>query len=509
MKKVFLVFIIFFVLFSLIQFSSENLAGVDGYYHIKNAFLLRTEGWFKSFPWLQATIWKDSFADFHFLFHIFLIPFTLGNLIWGAKLAAAILAAAVFAIFYWLLKKNQVKYSFLWTIILFCSSAGFIFRISMPKAQSLSLIFLFLGLYLISQRKYLLLAILSFLYVWAYGGFLILFILAFIYTLAVFIQTKKIDFKLISSCAGGLIAGLIINPYFPNNLSYLYIQLFRAGIFHSIPVGAEWYPTEFLDFARLNFLALFLFLIATAFIIINRINNFSIKSKTDSLTTSLFITSVFFLSLTIMANRFVEYWVPFAILFAAFVFSRQIISNWPPATVANLWPRKLTKFFVFSCLTIVIAGLATFNVRVTTANIDQGFSFDKYQSAALWLKENTPQNSVVFNSSWGDFPQLFFYNHHNYYLVGLDPTFTYFYDQQLYWLWQNMTKEGIVCGQQSCDKISSQSVYQIIKDKFKSDYVLVNEKHSKFRKILENDEKFKKVFEQETGQGKTTIFQLL
>ena len=42
---------------------------------------------------------------------------------------------------------------------------------------------------------------------------------------------------------------------------------------------------------------------------------------------------------------------------------------------------------------------------------------------------------MVFQTDWDDFPRLFFYNTHNTYLIGLDPTYMQMYDTESYDLW--------------------------------------------------------------------------
>jgi hypothetical protein len=80
-----------------IQFSTPNLVGNDGYYHIKMAEIMRLDGLKPAFPWLPLTILNPAeFSDHHFLFHVLMIPFTFGNLIIGAKWASIIFAAAAF-----------------------------------------------------------------------------------------------------------------------------------------------------------------------------------------------------------------------------------------------------------------------------------------------------------------------------------------------------------------------------------------------------------------------------
>ena len=81
-------FFVFSVFLAAVQFATPNLAGNDGYYHIKLAYLMRTEGLKPPFPWLPLTILNEgSFVDHHYLYHILLVPFTFGDLRLGAKIA--------------------------------------------------------------------------------------------------------------------------------------------------------------------------------------------------------------------------------------------------------------------------------------------------------------------------------------------------------------------------------------------------------------------------------------
>ena len=58
---------------------------------------------------------------------------------------------------------------------------------------------------------------------------------------------------------------------------------------------------------------------------------------------------------------------------------------------------------------------------------DQG---SRYQSAALWMQDHVPPGEKIFHLSWGDFPELFFFDPQLRYLVGLDPTFMYATDPE-------------------------------------------------------------------------------
>ncbi len=103
-----LLWIVFLLFLGLVQFSSPDLPDNDGYYHIKLAYLMRTEGIKPEFPWLPLSILNQrDYSDHHFLFHIALIPFTFGDLRTGAKIAAVFFASLAFLSTWYLLKEPE------------------------------------------------------------------------------------------------------------------------------------------------------------------------------------------------------------------------------------------------------------------------------------------------------------------------------------------------------------------------------------------------------------------
>ncbi len=143
----------------------------DAFYHTQIALLTAEQGAVLDFPWQQFTLLKDTFIDHHFLYHVLLIPFvSFGNPLIGAKIATFFLSSAFIVVFYLFLKSQKVKFPFAYSLLLALTTA-FSFRLNLTKASALSLILFFIGYYLIVKKKYYLLTILSFLYVWSYGGF--------------------------------------------------------------------------------------------------------------------------------------------------------------------------------------------------------------------------------------------------------------------------------------------------------------------------------------------------
>ena len=534
-----LLFIFFFFafIFYLIQFSSPNLAGVDAYYHIKYAYLYRTLGikeTLNNFSLAgEYSILKQYPTDLSFLYHVFLIPLTYGDLIVGSKILAVIFASLIFSLFYWILRKSQIKYSFFWTLLFFTASSAFISRLTLSRPFLLSILILILGFYLIIKKKYGWLFILSIFYALSYAVSPLILVIAFIYIIAEYLQIKKIDWKLLFYPFMGILIGLIIRPDFPQDFYTIFVQNFYTFFYKikgvSLGIGAE--MSLISAPLKTNLILLFLFSLALAFIIIDLIRNRIKKGRLSLIRLYTCLLATFFCLLTLMSQRFFEYWTPFTLFLAAFTFKyisedkywRDLFKRFLQI-IGNFFSRLRLFLFILLCLIIILSGYINISGAINPIK-DADLSFNRYQEAGQWLKENTPAQSIIFNASWDNFPQLFFYNHHNYYIIGKDPTFMYVYDKELFWLWGNIISQGIICSQseKECpdavytEKFSQrrQKIYQIIKNRFQSEYVFIDnqsmsdqsQRHQIFKKLLENSSLFEEVY-QSQKYPEVMIFQL-
>src|SRR5436305_10541993 len=166
-----------------LQFSTPAICcgDLDGYYHIKWSQTLwqamRAHQFPPRFTWLPLTTLNPrDYVDHHLLFHIIDIPFTwfpdpkqlLFNHKWvadmrlGAKVSAALFAGLAIFSCYWLTFRYRLRYPFVWLVALLGCSAPFLYRMSMTKAMSLSVVLLVIGINLLFQRKYIWLLPLAF-----------------------------------------------------------------------------------------------------------------------------------------------------------------------------------------------------------------------------------------------------------------------------------------------------------------------------------------------------------
>lgn len=569
MKKL-LPYLIIFCLVAALFFwlqSSPTLGDGDSFYHAKIAdLMIKQRGPVKNFPWMPFTILQDYYYNHHFLFHLYLIPFIYltGNPLLAIKVATILLAALFFALLYWFLKRYQIKYALIYILFLL-STYALTFRLNLDKAPAASLIFFLLGLHFLFQRKKFALAILSFFYVWLYNAWPIILVATICYCLAIALKNiidnppelpekiknyqqiyksftnipirKRIfaflhlyflyfifyspflihrffsrqNIKLLLSCFIGLIGGIIINPYFPNNLKFFWVHIFKIGLITpglKYNVGAEWYPYDPFELFTKNLLVCCLWLFTFAWFWVSFRKPKKIFPALEPLEPQLgqtketlfliILTTIFFIY-TIKARRMAEYFLPLVALSAAFTFNRGLkLADWH-----GYWQnlKKFIfdlKFLIFNILLIFlfVAGLGM--IIGSTIQLYQSMRrmlvesppFDNFQKASQFLKENAPPNSIIFHDCWTYFPMLFYHNDQNRYIIGLDATFMAEKNSELHKLWCD-----IAYGREK------ENLSEKIRNNFNSSYVIIerpkteNSSKKPFLENLDNDDHFQKIYE--------------
>ena len=460
-----------------IQFGGPAILDNDGYYHIRWAAMLR-ESWphlpaFKALP--LTTLNEQAYVDHHYLFHVLLIPFTFGDLRLGAKLAAVVFSSLGIASLFALMAAYRVRYRWLWLAPLVAGSEHFLYRMSMTRAPALSLALLGVGTYLILRRRHVWLAALSFVFVWSYSLFPLMVVFAGAYSITVYLSERRIDLLGVLSSSLGIIAGLVINPYFPKNLSLFreHVLMKYAGTY-PVDVGVEWYPYEawaMLGISAVAFAVYFIGLLA-----------FEYRERERDMKPLFFlIVSFMLLLMTFKSRRFIEYWPPFAVLFAAFTIG-------PRLERVNLqWlarPRDRAIAAVAAAVATVTAVL-WMGGCLWTAREDVRAETDPfaYRGACEWIAANTPAGSMIFSTDWDDFPMLFYYSPDNTYVVGLDPTYLYDRDPELWKIYASITLGD------------EDNPAPLIRDRFEAEYVFTDNEHPDFLQVAEDSGDFEKVFE--------------
>jgi hypothetical protein len=447
----------FLLLQLIVQF---KYADPDGYYHLKIATLIAQGKIGDNFPWLQFTTWNTGFADQHYLFHLLLIPFVYLKVVW---LVIPAFSALMLSIFYCLLEKLEIKWKMFWLILAFFGSADFLFRINLIKANTLSLILLFVSLILLYRKRYVWLLPLSAIFVWTYGGFVFLPLIVGIWCVIDSIFHKRVIWQPLIFSSLGVICGIGLHPQASHLIPYLQTQIFQAGLGSNerVPVGMEWDAYNWWYFIKTNFIVIGIWLVTTFILFKN------IKASNSRRQYSLFLAvmSAGFWALTLLHRRFIEYSVPFSLIYSAHVLSphlRLISIERLKELCRQYWQFGVSLIVAIGCLSLV----CYFNTDLVIHYFQFSKEKNTYRNAALWLNNNTASGDIIFNPQWDEFPQLFFWDDKNYYIVGMDPTFMYLHDKDLYWAWRKISDDNPA-------QWSNNNVTETIKNKFKAAYVFI------------------------------------
>jgi hypothetical protein len=482
------VWLVFVLFMGLVQFSTPDLPDNDGFYHIKMAYLMRTEGLKPDFPWLPLTILNPrEYYNHHFLFHAALIPFTFGDLRIGAKIASVLFSSLAFLAVWRLLYNQRVAYASLWAFGLLAASEAFVFRMSITRTQSLSLAVLAIAVSWLLSKKFTRLFFLAFFYVWLYNAFPLLLFVAGIYSASVLLVEHKLDLKPVLITGVGLAAGVLINPYFPYNLLFAYQHILPKLVdATAVSVGSEWYPYSTAQLLSNSPFTLVLFL--------SSILALGLSARRMELrTAAAFLWVCLFGLMLFQSRRFIEYFPPFVLVFAAFAWD-PLIQQFRASKAASQGEKgSLRPYLPAAVLLAVLLPFAWLTLVDSRASIRTSSPYQLYQGASNWLQSNTPAGERIFQTDWDDFPRLFYYNTHNTYLVGLDPTYMQFYDADLYDLWVDITRGRV-------DQPS-----QSIAARFRSRYVLTDLHHDGFLRKAERDPCMVEVYRDEDA----VIFEIL
>lgn len=539
-----------------VQWGTYEPAGRDSFYHIKMAVLLPEIGFPEQFHWLRHTILNEHNVSHHHGLHIMLVPFVYGSkwladltpeswhewakresenaepsafatalgswlrspYILGAKVFSVLLFGVVVLLADLIMRHLAVGFRWFWLLGILALPTDFYLRMAYIRAPIASLATLLLVYYSSVRGRYVWVGLLGITYCHLYGGFVFYPILVGLVALCYLICSR--DWRrfasLLVACALGLVVGLLTHPYFPENISFLGVQIFETGLqtaaVEKVRVGSEWKPIN-LDY----------WIQISAFTLIVLVMSFALRLNCrrlcDPETLSLMVLNLFFLGLCLWARRFIEYWPMFCILSSAALWRgfdprRSKIADAAAAASPDgekVLRRAVARIYGTLCLIALVT--AGFTLTMSRDAAKCKFDIWNIRKAMAFLRENTPQGSLIFADDWDEFPIYFYYNHHNDYVCGLDPQFTNSMDPTLWERFCVITqgrspRTSIVKVRASSDSsglrgIESETVrvdLADIKTHFAADYVLVDKGHQPFyRQLLGRPSLFTHVYPPFTG----------
>ncbi|MDO8631989.1 MAG: hypothetical protein Q7R41_16000 [Phycisphaerales bacterium] len=499
-----------FAAMGVLQTGSPHLPGNDGYYHVRMAALLPDVGYLQTFPWLRWTILSDRFVSHHHGFHTLLAPFgwaserLLGDAVPGGKVASAVAMAATLAIFLTLLRRLGVRRRIVWLLLLCSAPWHFWLRMAYVRAPMAALPLLLLAVLWTVRGRTLAVGLLAFVFTQVYGGGVLfpLVPLAFLAGHCLAHEPLRTPVAQCGMAATGMMLGLVVNPYFPANLSFLYTQLFETGLGAPSEVGSEWKPYD----------AWFLFgqslpiAVVWAWCLIRRLRA-GVPARGVEI--GLLLLNAAFFVLTLKARRFVEYWPPFALLNAADFLA--VENSVPPPAVGNPPVSPLGKGggsapwainarlrrWIAPTTIVIIAVIAVANLRLTRAEIRPSSDVPAIRDAMAFLQQHSEPGSMVFTDDWDIFPACFYFNHRNTYAVGLDPEFTRTRYPALWERYRRITRAELpaTLSPDVTDDGEREITYDDIATVFGARYVLVESDHpALYRALTARPDRFARIY---------------
>ncbi len=461
-----------FAVLSWLIFAAPGFFGTDDYYHARLATEIISQGRLAvEFPWLPRTILSpERFTDHHLLYHLYIAPWTTWFGMAGAKLATVSIAAGVIVAVWVLLRQAGVRGAALWALALLGASAPFVFRLLMIRTQGASLLLLIIALAVLFAGRWRWLIPTAFAYAWLYNGFVLIIGFAGLYALAGWISDRRLDWQPVGYTLLGVGLGLVINPYFPQNIQFITDHLgAKVDIANSVRVGNEWYPYTtgaLLANSGGALLALALGFLASSFS----------GHKRDRLETTLLLAALLTLLMVFRSRRFIEYFPAFAVLFAAVAWRHVKLADWLPRPA-------LARYLIPLTATLVAGGFAYTTLTAVYQDARGAKSPEYLAGASDWLREHVPDGAMIFQTDWDDFTRLFYHNTRSVYLVGLDPTYLQMADEALWDTWVDITQ----------GKVKTPS--HLIQTAFGAEFVVSDRQHDEFIEQADADPNMEVVYQ--------------
>ncbi|MCH8003930.1 MAG: hypothetical protein IH934_04850 [Nanoarchaeota archaeon] len=297
--------------------------------------------------------------------------------------------------------------------------------------------------------------------------------------------SNKFEYKILLYPFIGIFLGLVINPYFPNNISLLYTQIFKVNLIANL-FNVEWKPWPFFEFIKNNILVLFYIFISIFILIINK--------KITKLQSFYFSLTIFFFIYTIISRRMQEYLVPFSILTVSLLLNFYLIKFEKNKSFNYHGNQRFPGYRKSSIFAYVKSGAVLFLIIIVITNFfllrqdisNNDFLFN-YNNCAEWMKNNIPKNSLVFTNAYA-FPYLFSKNSDLIYTHGIDLTYSYLYEPEKFERYM-----GILQG-------TLKDNVDYIKEDYSPDYVFsgkIKQDVQLFNYIINNKQNYDAVYEDE------------
>ncbi len=495
---------------SFLHLRSEKLPETDVLYHFAHADVYRMGGVFQSeFPWVSASSIKSNSADIWYGFHILLIPFTLfSNQIFGIKIASIFITSVFLLLMYLAFLRLKIKYSFFWPFSILFAGAHTLYHFFMARPHALSAALSMLFFAFLLNGGTLGIFLISFLFSFIHLSLFWLPVLIFaVFIFFQLIYEKSLEWEKTLALFAGLLLGWVARPNPIGAFQIAYIQIIELIKIksRSIPLrfGLELQPLglggAFLFWTFLIFWTAGIFIFVAYFLRRGERERFNLKSRFKiGAISALFLSVSFFFMSVFIAQRSSDFWIIFGTLFISLLYS-EIIQKYSRNKKIFITTFGLVIVLVFGAQSIYRHGQYLNQIGVNSL---------RFRESASWLAQYSKKGEIVYNTSWDQFPELFFWNRNNYYIGGMDPIFQYTKSPELYWesyFIETGQASSKTCSRTLCEVEDQKDIYEALKNDFNASYIFM-QKPEDFN--LYNYLKTDSRFSLKTEDSHTAVFEI-
>jgi hypothetical protein len=451
-----ILFVLFFAMvMTIYAFVEGDPIFDDHYFHLKYAYLLRTEGMnaVNHFNWIYLLSHSDSGSRYAVsLFQISLIPFTyFHDWLFALRTLDAFYGSVVIALMYFLMRKEHVRHPLFFTLLL-VGSSFFVSRILLGRALVLMIALVFFEMRFAIHRKYVPLFFVVLIHVlWHQSTYFLPLIIVGMVEFSRYLVEKMVNIKVFLTSLGGIIFGMMFFPGFPGSLfrwlQWIFkIQQSGSASAHGSLGGIEMATMDL----TMNTFGQSVTVVAMIFCVMAVAYMYHLFKEEDTdvyealragkmhwlITLTIFTLCMaggsFFLT-----GRLFDFFVPALVLLLGFVITALLDTQLIP-------PRSFGgRGFEYSVWVVVLAMCAySFSHIYNEANT---FDYRPAQRAAEWIDEHSDDGAKVYLHNWSYFNLMFFTNAHNKYSMGIEPLTLKAYDESLYWKYYNIFAYKYYC----------------------------------------------------------------
>lgn len=425
------------------QYSFVGLRDADSYFHSRAAQEIGEQGIRKQFAQTVFSTWSDSYSDKDLLFHLFLIPFQgferlidppaqgAEDLVTPAKHAGVALYLCFFTAMALSLRWVGARAVGLWLLVFIFTDVVVLKAMLAIRPGLLGTTFMLLEMGLLLTRRSRWLVLVGALHGLSHSSFILLPGLAVATAAAHGLKGERIPWRTCAAAWAGPALTLVVNPYFPNNLSLTWTQLVEVGAavwWGAAEIPASLFGPELLATRTDLFLGSWAALLPPLAAVVAFLTRPERRLSTGGL--ALLFMSAMLLSLAFMSERFFDFFFPAAIVFAA----RAWTDFFGQAPRRELWRDRRAEVRTVAALLALcmLAGQAQGGVARLWVQARAMVTLEVQRPAVEFLVRNARPGELVYHNFWWDFSILYHYRPQGRYVCALDPMFFYRHDPELF-----------------------------------------------------------------------------